>query len=161
MDPIELEQIVRRYGDSIYRLALQYTRVPADAEDVLQEVLLERCSRRQPFQSEEHQRRWLLRVAVNKSKNLLRGRRWWRQVPLSEAAELSAPAAPGDRALYDAVCALPRNWRMAVDLFYYEGYATGEIAAILGTREATVRTWLHRARQKLKELLKEEMNDDG
>ena len=53
MDPIELEQIVRRYGDSIYRLALQYTRVPADAEDVLQEVLLERCSRRQPFQSEE------------------------------------------------------------------------------------------------------------
>ena len=49
------------------------------------------------------------------------------------------------------------GWRWA---YNYEGYATAEIAALLGVREATVRTWLHRARLKLKELLKEAWDND-
>ncbi len=160
MDVNALEQIARRYGDSIYRIALQYTGLPADAEDVLQEVLLERYRTDRVFASEEHERRWLLRVAVNKSKNVIRGRRWWKTAPLDEAAKLYAPAGPSYRGLYDAVRSLPRSQRMAVDLFYYEGYSTAEIAAILNARETTVRTWLRRARLKLKELLKEEWDDE-
>lgn len=160
MDVNALEQTARQYGDSIYRIALQYTGLPADAEDVLQEVLLERYRTDRVFASEEHERRWLLRVAVNKSKNVIRGRRWWKTAPLDEAAELYAPAKPSYRGLYDAVRSLPRSQRMAVDLFYYEGYSTAEIAAILNAREATVRTWLRRARLKLKELLKEEWDDE-
>ncbi len=160
MDVNALEQTARRYGDSIYRIALQYTGLPADAEDVLQEVLLERYRTDRVFASEEHERRWLLRVAVNKSKNVIRGRRWWKTAPLDEAAKLYAPAGPSYRGLYDAVRSLPRSQRMAVDLFYYEGYSTAEIAAILNARETTVRTWLRRARLKLKELLKEEWDDE-
>ncbi len=72
IDTQTMEQTFAQYGRTIYRLALQYTRQPPDAEDVLQEVLLERCRRTEPFQSPEHERRWLLRVAVNKSRNLLR-----------------------------------------------------------------------------------------
>lgn len=160
MDVNALEQTARQYGDSIYRIALQYTGLPADAEDVLQEVLLERYRTDRVFASEEHERRWLLRVAVNKSKNVIRGRRWWKTAPLDEAAKLYAPAGPSYRGLYDAVRSLPRSQRMAVDLFYYEGYSTAEIAAILNARETTVRTWLRRARLKLKELLKEEWDDE-
>ena len=160
MDVNALEQTARRYGDSIYRIALQYTGLPADAEDVLQEVLLERYRTDRVFASEEHERRWLLRVAVNKSKYVIRGRRWWKTAPLDEAAKLYAPAGPSYRGLYDAVRSLPRSQRMAVDLFYYEGYSTAEIAAILNARETTVRTWLRRARLKLKELLKEEWDDE-
>ena len=131
MEPWELEETAAQYGDSIYRVALQYTMQPADAEDVLQEVLLERYRTEQAFGSPEHERRWLLRVAVNKSRNLLRaGRR--RTVPLDEAAALSAPEEPSFRALYDAVLALPRNQRLTVDLYYYEGYSTEEIGALLG-----------------------------
>ena len=99
-------------------------------------------------------------MAVNKSKNVIRGRRWWKTAPLDEAAKLYAPAGPSYRGLYDAVRSLPRSQRMAVDLFYYEGYSTAEIAAILNARETTVRTWLRRARLKLKELLKEEWDDE-
>ena len=143
MDVNALEQTARRYGDSIYRIALQYTGLPADAEDVLQEVLLERYRTDRVFASEEHERRWLLRVAVNKSKNVIRGRRWWKTAPLDEAAKLYAPAGPSYRGLYDAVRSLP-----------------AEIAAILNARETTVRTWLRRARLKLKELLKEEWDDE-
>ena len=160
MEAEVLEQIVERHGDAVYRVSLQYTGSPADAEDVLQEVLLERCRRGAAFPAPEEERRWLLRVAVNKSKNVLRAHRRRRSIPLEAAAELPAPPQPEYRALYDAVRALPQNQRLAVDLFYYEGYSTVEIAALLSTREATVRTWLRRARLKLKELLKEAWDDD-
>lgn len=160
MEPDLLEKIVQEHGDSIYRAALQYTRLPADAEDVLQEVLLERFRTKQTFTSPEHERYWLLKVTVNRCRNLLRSRRRRPVLPLDEAAELCAPENPDYRALYDAVNSLPRNQRLAVDLFYYEGYSTAEIARILGAREATVRTWLRRARLSLKETLKEEWDDE-
>lgn len=155
-----LEQTVRDYGDSIYRVALQYAGRPADAEDVLQEVLLERFRTKQTFSSPEHERRWLLKVAVNRCRNLLRSQRRRRDLPLDEAENLCAPEESDYRALYEAVNSLPRNQRLTVDLFYYEGYSTAEIARLLDTREATVRTWLRRARLKLKELLQEEWDDE-
>ena len=160
VDPAVLEETVRRYGDTVYRVALQYTRSTADAEDMLQEVLLERFHAAPAFDSPEHERYWLLRVTVNKCKNLLRAQKRRRTVPLEEVMELQAPAEPERRALYEAVCALPRQHRLAVDLYYYEGYKTAEIAALLGARETTVRTWLRRGRMKLKETLKEAWDND-
>lgn len=160
MEAGTLERTVAEYGDSIYRVALQYTRHTADAEDVLQEVLLERFRTRQTFLSPEHERRWLLKVTVNKCRNLHRSRLRRPDLPLDGALELCAPPEPDYRPLYDAVNALPPKHRLAVDLFYFEGCSTAEIAEIAGAREATVRTWLRRARLKLKELLKEEWDDD-
>ena len=124
IDTQTMEQTFAQYGRTIYRLALQYTRQPPDAEDVLQEVLLERCRRTKPFQSPEHERRWLLRVAVNKSRNLLRAGRRRPTVPLDEALAEYTPAEPSYRALYEAVLSLPRDYRLTVDLYYYEGYST-------------------------------------
>lgn len=160
MEDWTLEQTVEDFGDSIYRVALQYTRRTADAEDVLQEVLLERFRTKQTFADPEHERRWLLKVTVNRCRNLLRAWRRRPGLPLEEAAELCAPPGPDYRALYDAVNSLPKNQRLAVDLFYFEGFTTAEIGEIVGAREPTVRTWLRRARLKLKELLKEEWDND-
>lgn len=155
-----LERVAAEHGDSIYRVALQCTRRTADAEDVLQEVLLERFRTRQVFGSTEHERRWLLKVTVNKCRNLHRSRLRKPELPLDGALELCAPPEPDYRPLYDAVNSLPPKHRLAVDLFYFESCSTAEIAQITGVREATVRTWLRRARLKLKELLKEEWDDD-
>ena len=153
MEAWELEQTAAQYADTIFRVALQYTGQPCDAEDVLQEVLIERYQRQEPFTSSEYERRWLLRVTVNKCKNLLRtrGRRF--ALPLEELPEAAAPQDQPCRELYDAVLALPRNQRLTVDLYYYEGYSTEEIAAMLGCPAATVRTRLRRARKQLKSLL--------
>jgi len=74
--------------------------------------------------------------------------------------ETAAPSEPASRALYEAVLSLPRNQRLTVDLYYYEGYSTEEIAALLDVRAATVRTWLRRARLTLKKRLKEDWDDD-
>lgn len=159
MDAQALEQAAAQYGDAIFRLALQYTRHPSDAEDMLQEVLLERLLHAPAFDSGEHEKHRLLRVAVNKSKNILRSARR-RPLSLEEVAEPFAPPQPSYRELYDAVLSLPRNQRLTLDLYYYEGYSTDEIAGLLGVRPATVRTWLRRAREKLKTLLKEAWDDD-
>ena len=160
MEAWELEQTAAQYADTIFRVALQYTGQPCDAEDVLQEVLIERYQRQEPFTSSEYERRWLLRVTVNKCKNLLRtrGRRF--ALPLEELPEAAAPQDQPCRELYDAVLALPRNQRLTVDLYYYEGYSTEEIAALLDVRSATVRTWLRRARLTLKKRLKEDWDHD-
>lgn len=160
MEPRELEETAQRYGDSIYRAALHMTAQPSDAEDVLQEVLLERYQTKQTFQTAEHERRWLLRVAVNKSHNVLRFRRRHQTVPLEEAWAMNAPSEPDYRPLYDAVRTLPYNHRITLDLYYYEGYSTEEIAELVGVRPATVRTWLRRARGKLKVQLKEGWDDE-
>ena len=68
METWELERTAAQYGDTIYRVALQYTGHPCDAEDVLQDVLLECFRKQNSFTSPEHERRWLLRVTINKSK---------------------------------------------------------------------------------------------
>ena len=160
MEVWTLEETAVQYGDTIYRVALQYTGHFCDAEDVLQEVLLERYQRQDPFTSPEHERRWLLRVTVNKCKNLLRTRRRRFALPLEELPEAVAPQDQPYRELCEAVFSLPRNQRLTVDLYYYEGYSTDEIAALLDVRPATVRTWLRRARLTLKKRLKEDWDND-
>ena len=156
MDKQELERLAERYADMIYRIALNDTRSPADAEDILQEVLLALFTASPAFESPEHEKRWLIRVTLNKGKNHRRSLLRRATLPLEEADGYLSQE-PDHRALREAVAALPRNQRRAVDLHYYEGYSTGEIAVILHTKEATVRTWLRRGRQRLKEYLTEEV----
>ena len=74
------EQVVRRYGDMLYRVAFHALRNRADAEDVTQTVLLRLYQQGGRFDSEEHRKHWLLRVAVNESRRLLRSA--WRRRPL-------------------------------------------------------------------------------
>ena len=157
MEAQELERLAGRYADMIYRIALNDTHSPADAEDILQEVLLALYTAAPAFESPEHEKSWLIRVTLNKGKN---HRRFLLRRPvlaLEEADGCYDAQEPEFRALREAVAALPRNWRRAVDLFYYEGCSTSEIAALLNAKEATVRTWLRRGREKLKEYLLEEV----
>lgn len=156
MDEQELERLAERYADMIYRIALNDTRSPTDAEDILQEVLLALFTAAPAFESPEQEKYWLIRVTLNKGKNHRRSLLRRATLPLEEADGYLS-REPDHRALREAVAALPRNQRRAVDLYYYEGYSTGEIAAILHTKEATVRTWLRRGRQRLKEYLTEEV----
>ena len=146
-------EAVSRYGAMVYRLAYAQTRSRHDADDVFQEVFLRYHRFAPAFETEEHQRAWLLRVTANCAKSLFTAP--WRQrtVPLEDVYAYTDPA---ESAVDQAMAQLPAKYRAVVHLFYYEGYDTGEIAGILGRRPSTVRAQLTRARQKLKELLKEE-----
>ena len=150
----EFETAVGRYGDTVFRLAYSYLKNRADAEDVMQETLLKLYLARKPFQSPEHQRHWVLRVAVNESKKLLRSPWRRRTRPLEEAGE-PAFETPEQSGLFHHVMNLPPRYRAAVYLYYYEDCSVQETAAAMGANPSTVQTWLMRARGKLRLILQE------
>ena len=155
----EAEEIIDLHGNAILRLALSYLHNKEDAEDILQETLIKFVTVRPNFESEAHRKAWLMRVASNLAKNRIDYNKVRDTMELNEeiAGEVQEDLDKGEeyKAIWDAVRSLPVHQREAIHLFYQEGYSTSEIAVITGRREATVRSDLKRARDKLKELLKE------
>ena len=151
------EQLVHAYGDMVYRLAYAQTRSRHDADDVFQEVFLRVVQRRPSFDSEAHEKAWLIRVTLNCLKSHWRAA--WRRhdVPLDD--RIPCPA-PEERALADALRRLSPKARAAVHLFYFEGYTAEEIARMGGEKPSAVRTRLTRARAQLRDLLKGENDDE-
>ena len=141
------------YGNAILRCAYSYLHNMADAEEILQETLIKLLTAAPSFESETHKKAWLLRVAANLSKNRIE----YNALRVSD--ELDENLAEEGREdlsfVWDAVKSLPVQFREVIHLHYYEGYSTAEIAKLLGRNPATVRSDLHRAREKLKSILKE------
>ena len=151
----EYTQAAQRYLDMVYRVALNWFRHPADAEDAAQEAMLRLWRTDTDFQSEEHLRHWLVKVTVNECKRI--SLRPWR----SRTAALEDCDGPvfedrEKRELYEAVMDLPGKYRVPLYLYYYEGYAVNEVGELLGLRPSTVQTRLARGREKLKKILTEE-----
>ena len=141
-----LRQVVETYGNMVYRLALAQTHSGHDADDVFQEVFLRYLRSAPDFREEEHRKAWLLRVTVNCCKKFHTS--FWRRhtTVLSEAI----PARTEEEGeLLQLMEGLPEKYRAVLHLYYYEGYATGEIAAILGRSPNTVRSQLARGRALL------------
>lgn len=155
MTDAEFRLAMERYGDMLFRLAYSCTRSRADAEDVMQETLLKLYTAQKAFESPDHEKNWLVRVAVNECRHLLRTPWRRRTGPLEEAADTPVWDTPAQSELFRQVMALPPKYRAAIYLYYYEGYAVREIAALLGAKISTVQTWLLRARGQLKLRLKE------
>lgn len=146
-------QILDTYGDTILRYAYSYLHNQSDTEEVLQDTLIQFLKTRPVFESDEHEKAWLLRVAGNLCKNRLKYNSLRQMDELRE--ELIAEQREDLSFIWDAVQALPVQYREVIHLFYREGYSTREISQILGRKEATIRSDLSRGRGKLKELLKE------
>lgn len=155
MTDTAFQAAVERYADTLFRLAYSYLKNRADAEDVMQETLLKLYGEPAAFETPEHERHWVIRVAVNECKRLLRSP-WRRRVgPLEEIPETAVFDTPIQSELLRQVMALPPKYRAAIYLHYYEGYSIREIADILRANPSTVQTWLMRARGQLKTNLKE------
>ena len=145
--------LLDRHGESILRLAYSYLHNQSDAEDILQDTLIQYLRTAPALESPAHEKAWLLRVAGNLSKNLLRAQGYRQADQLEET--LVAQEREDLSYVWDAVKALPIPYREAIHLFYYEGYSTAQIAQILDQKESTVRSRLKRGREKLKPLLEE------
>lgn len=148
-----LEDLVAQYENPLFRAALAILGDVPEAEDAVQDAFVRYLEKRPAFRDGDHQRAWLLTVLANGCKSRLRARKRRGTVELLDV--YPAPDV-GSREVLEAVMALPPRERAAIHLFYYEGYSTDEIAAILGQRPGTVRSHLSRARQSLREQLKGE-----
>lgn len=148
------EMILTRFGDSILRYAYTYLHNMSDAEEVLQDTLVQFLKAAPEFESEHHEKAWLLRVAGNLSKNRIEYNKIRETDELKD--ELIAEEREDLSFVWEAVKSLPEKYREVIHLFYHEGYQTAQIAKILGRNESTVRSDLRRGREKLREVLKGE-----
>ncbi len=146
-------ELLDKYGDSILRVAYLYLHNMSDAEDILQDTLIQYIRKSPEFENEKHEKAWLLTVAANLSKNKIE------YLNIRKADELSEEVVSENKEdlafVWDAVRHLPEKYREVIHLFYQEGYSTKDIAEILKRKEATVRSDLNRGRQQLKNILKE------
>ena len=147
------EEVVSKYENMLYRVALSHTGIREDAEDMVQETFLRWLSARPEFESEEHEKAWLLRVIINLCNNLVKKRGRRGEI---ELLDIYPAKTEEEQGLIELVMKLPPNHRDAVYLYYYEGYSTKEIARIMDTKEATVRSWMLRGREQLKGWLEDE-----
>ena len=145
-----IQQAVHRHMQSIVRTAYTYVQNRQDAEDIAQETFLAYLQQKKIFESNEHEKAWLLRVCMNKSKNLLKSGWQKSRNPLPEDL---AVLPPEENTVLSAVLALEEKYRLPTHLYYYEGYALKDIARILSLPQATVGTRLARAKAQLKKQL--------
>ena len=149
----QAERILSEYGNAVLRLAYSYLHNTADAEEILQDTLVQFLRTAPILNTKEHEKAWILHVTANLSKNRIKYNAIRQTDELME--ELVAENREELSFVWEAVKALPDKYREVVHLFYHEGYQTAQIAQILGMKEATVRSNLSRGREKLKTVLKE------
>jgi RNA polymerase sigma-70 factor (ECF subfamily) len=142
------------YGNNILRLAYSYLHNMSDAEDVLQDTLIQFIKAQPQFELADHEKAWVFRVAINISKNKITYNKIRKTDELNET--LVASQTEDLAFVWEAVKQLPLKYGEVVHLFYHEGYSTAQIASLLSKKEATIRSLLLRARMKLKDILKEE-----
>jgi RNA polymerase sigma-70 factor (ECF subfamily) len=142
---------IELYADTVRRICFIYLKSPHDVEDIFQEVFLQLLRHEKGFSSDEHEKAWLIKVAVNKCKDFHKS---FFQTRVSPLDDLEIPFEDDTQHdLIQTLLTLPQKYRNVLYLFYYEGYTVPEITQLVGARENTVYSWLHRARRMLKERL--------
>ena len=171
-DMAALAILVEKYKRLVYRVAVQITKNHEDANDVMQDTFLKVYESIHSFRKDAAFETWLYRIVVNHATNLVKRRERRRESPLSATSEmeihpdlrrstdlannpqLNLERKERQRWVAQAVNSLPLKQRTVVILHEFEGLTHPEIASILNCSEGTVRSRLHYARHKLKDLLK-------
>ncbi len=143
------EAAVRRYSDSLMRIAYTYTRNMDDAQDMVQDAFIKYMTKAPDFLSTEHEKAWLIRITINICKNHLSSSYTKSRGELDENISVTDEHST----LSDIVNTLPEKYRTAIHLYYYEGYSAKEIAKIIGLTESAVTSRLQRGRGLLKKML--------
>lgn len=157
---LPVDTLVQRYHQNLYAVAYSVCSNREDAEEAAQDAFIQYHLTKKEFDSEEHIRAWLIRVAINKAKNAAKS--FWRRnrIPLEEQMATFSFESDEASQVFEAVMQLAPKYRIVVHLFYYEDYSVREIADILHLSEANVKTRLSRARAMLRDTLKEVWSDD-
>ena len=159
-DQLRFSDIYSNYQKQMLLVAKRILHSDEDAEDAVQDTFLQYYNSKKEFESEQHIRAWLIRVAINKAKNM--NLSFWRKnkTSLEDYMETLVFETPESEHLFETVMGLPEKYRIVIHLFYYEDYSVREIGEILKISESNVKVRLSRGRMLLRETLKEEWDDD-
>ena len=148
----EVTESYERYKLMIYRVCFTYMKNTADTEDMVQDTFIQLIRKAPNFESDEHEKAWLIRVATNLCKNKLK--HWWRKRSYFEDEErvVGETNIEIDTTL-QVIMELPDKYKTVIYLYYYEGYDSVEISKILEKPASTIRNHLHEARKELRKKL--------
>ena len=157
MTDYDFEQLVIRCQTPLLRMCCLHLRDAALAEDAVQETFLKAYRSRNTFRYESSEKTWLMRIAINTCRDMLRGK-WFkyvcRNVPLELLPDERFTLSEESVAVNMAIAALPQKLREAVLLYYYQGFTLEETAETLGIASSSASGRLKRAKEKLRTALK-------
>ena len=150
----EFSQRIMSMMGVLYRVAWSQLPQPADREDAVQETIRRAWEKRDSLRDERYMQTWVIRILLNVCDTLRR--KHARMVPVERMiARQDAKAC--ETPLLDALFSLEERFRLPLQLRYVEEYSVREIARILRISEGTVKSRLSRGRERLREMMKEEV----
>ncbi len=147
-EPQYIKELIDNYSNMLYRICLCILCDKDDAEDAVQDTFLKFLTKAPRFESEEHKKAWLIKVATNISKNMLLLRIKHRTLDINELEYVGT--ADEDRGVFEAIMRLPVKFKIVMVLHYIEGYPTKEIAEMIKVSDAAIRKRLQKGRELLK-----------
>jgi RNA polymerase sigma-70 factor (ECF subfamily) len=155
---IAANRALELYSDTVRRICFIHLKNHADVDDVFQEVFLKYILHDDPFESDAHEKAWIIRVSINACKDVIKSFFRKNVTSFDELYDEPFYLQEQETEVLDAVLKLPEKYRDVIYLYYYEGYTAVEIAKIMGKNNNTIYTWLDRARKKLRDSLEGESN---
>lgn len=147
---LSFEDAVQKYAKSVMTACTVRLHNRPDADDCFQNTFFKLYHHAPDFADENHLKAWLLRVAINECKKVLRDNR--RLIPLDSVRGISDAPADDRYDISWALMRLEEKYRDVLYLYYIERYKVDEIADILGSKPNTVKSLLMRGRARLKEI---------
>ena len=145
---IEMQKVVDKYMNVLFRLCYIQMKNHADAEDAVSETWIRYMKKAPEFTGEEHRKAWLLRTATNICRDMQRYYKRHRYVNLDDLKTYVAKEE--DRTIVESLMSLPEKYKTVLYLYYIEGYKTAEISEMLSISTFAVRKRLQIGRKKLK-----------
>ncbi len=147
----DVAEVINKYKDMVFGIALTHVRNMIDADDVSQEVFLAFISKKRLYNGDEHLKAWLIKTTINCSKKLI-GSAWRRKNILTEEVEeLSFEfETESENIIYNELRNLPYKYRSVLHLFYFEEMSINEISKVLDIKPGTIKVRLSRGRVLLK-----------
>ena len=150
----DIEILISQYGDMLYRLCLIMLKNESDAEDAIQETYIKYFQKAPSFESKEHQKAWLIRVATNKCRDTLRFRIRHPQINDEDIGKVISDSS--DSGILEALTMVPEKFRLVLTLYYIEEYRIEDIANIIGRSSSAVKMRLQKGRKLLEEIYRKE-----
>ncbi len=142
------------YGDAVYKLCLIMLKNHADAADAAQETFITYMDKSPLFTGAEKEKAWLMQVAANKCRDMLRMRS--RRNTVSDDILENYAENTEEYGIVEALTELPDKYRIVMILHYIEGYKTEEIAGMIGKTVSAVKMRLSKGRTMLREAYRKE-----
>lgn len=144
----EIENIVNTYSNMLFRLCFTMLRNNQDAEDAVSDVFMKYIEEYQTFADDEHKKAWLIKVATNRCRDMLKFYKIRRHLKLDDIFEYCQ--TNDEIGILTELLSLSEKYRTVIHLYYIEGYKTYEIAKMLDISSSAVRKRLQYGRDKLK-----------